>query len=95
MSCTPTPTVNLCPTEHLPGPDANKQQMINYYQWVSLFILVQALLFLVPVMLWRHLCSDICVQIDGVVANLRDVSKNCAIDNRMNTIKAVVMRTDG
>jgi len=89
----------LCFTfvDQLPSRSQPRTRQINYYQWVTLFLLVQAILFKVPVTIWRLFCEDIGAHIDNVVKGLREISKDTktfSLDHRQNNIKALVLCTD-
>ena len=54
--------------EYIPKEDeGHKRQMIPYYQWVPMILLVQALLFYMPVMVWRTLNSRSGIDVNNIV----------------------------
>lgn len=85
--------------EKLPGPSGPRNQRINYYQWVELFILIQAVLFVAPRIFWRFLCHDIGSQIDVNVRTLQKLAQNMTPDRsvqetREQVMEALVHNTD-
>lgn len=81
--------------ESLPGPSGVKEHMINYYQWVTLFLLVQAVMFVTPKLIWKFISCDTGYYISGVVQQLRDVSTKLeTTDQRKSAIDNLIIYTD-
>jgi hypothetical protein len=54
--------------DHIPqAHEHDKRHMITYYQWMPLILLVQALLFYIPIMLWRSMNSRSGIDVNNIV----------------------------
>ena len=84
-------------TENLPGPNGERHQKINYYQWVEIFIIVQAVMFVAPRVFWRFVSGSIGAQVDLVVRSLHELSRDVSTetaDNRHLRVQALVRNMD-
>lgn len=76
--------------EDIPKPDKPKK-MITYYQWVPLFLMIQALMFYIPCLLWKSLNSKSGVQITQIVQAGKDLNDN---ESKEKTLRYMVRQMD-
>lgn len=85
-------------SDHLPAPDEPRRRKINYYQWVTLFILVQAIMFILPKIVWRFICNSDGYYVSQVAEVLNAVSickpESSDGEKRKALIKSAVFYTD-
>ena len=80
--------------ERLPGPDGPRARMINYYQWVTLFILSQAVLFLLPKLIWRTVFTE-GFYVSSIAQRLKDtIAKSVELERRKKLILDLVHYVD-
>jgi innexin len=65
------------------GDFSNEKKEINYYQWVPLMLILQALMFYVPNIIWK-----ICKHFFNLEFIIKDVSKTNLIPERLQKISA-------
>ena len=75
-------------------PDADERRHIGYYQWTPLILMGQALLFYLPVMLWRGSSSQAGVEITNVVQASRDLQHGRFTMQRPLLLKIVTLHLD-
>lgn len=83
------PMIETIPIEH----HVRRQKELPYYQWVPVVLLLQALLFYIPCIIWRILNSQSGINIDRIVS-LSTEAQYESPDNRIKTIKYVVRHLD-
>ncbi|XP_064598304.1 innexin unc-9-like isoform X3 [Liolophura sinensis] len=83
------PMIETIPIEH----HVRRQKELPYYQWVPVVLLLQALLFYLPCIIWRILNSQSGINIDRIVS-LSTEAQYESPDNRIKTIKYVVRHLD-
>ncbi|KAL3855097.1 hypothetical protein ACJMK2_014327 [Sinanodonta woodiana] len=66
---------------------------LNYYQWVPVMLLVQALMFYLPCIIWRILNGQSGINVDRIVSLAGDAQYESP-ENRTRTIKYVVRHMD-
>lgn len=58
--------------DYIPRPDeGHKRQMLPYYQWVPVILMVQALLFHLPCTLWRSLSARCGLNLDDFIEKVQ------------------------
>jgi len=55
-------------TEEIPNEDANKKHYVAYYQWVPFMILLQAVFFFVPSIVWKKLNTQSGIHVNKIVS---------------------------
>src|SRR6218665_1382299 len=82
------------PEETIPGqPNAIKQH-IGYYQWVPIVLLVQALLFYLPCLLWRIFSERSGININNLVEAAETIQNALYPERRDKTIKYMIRHLD-
>ncbi|ELU18577.1 hypothetical protein CAPTEDRAFT_68350, partial [Capitella teleta] len=76
--------------EDIPKPE-NPKKLITYYQWVPLFLMIQALMFYVPCLLWRSMNGKAGVQIKQIVQAGQDMHDN---ENKEKKLRYMVRQMD-
>ena len=66
---------------------------LNYYQWVPVMLLVQALMFYIPCIVWRLLNGQSGINVDRIVSLASDAQYESP-EVRVRTIKYVVRHID-
>lgn len=70
-----------------------KEKEINYYQWVPVMLLIQALLFYMPCIIWRILNGQSGINVDRIVSLASDAMMESP-ENRARSIKYLVKHMD-
>ncbi|OWF53666.1 Innexin unc-9 [Mizuhopecten yessoensis] len=70
-----------------------KEKELNYYQWVPVMLLVQALLFYCPCIIWRLMNGNSGINVDRIVSLAGDAQYESP-DSRIRTIKYLVRHMD-
>lgn len=78
------------PLEHI---HKRQEKELNYYQWVPVMLLIQALLFYTPCIIWRLLNGQSGINVDRIVSLASDAQYENP-DNRVRTIKYLVRHMD-
>ncbi|CAH1798820.1 unnamed protein product [Owenia fusiformis] len=73
----------------LPDKDVDRQESeIGYYQWVPIVLVLQAVLFYIPCLIWRMLNSNSGINLHRLTAAVEDVVQNP--ENRDKTVEFMV-----
>ncbi|XP_050418388.1 innexin unc-9 isoform X2 [Patella vulgata] len=80
---------NQIPVEH----SFRKERELTYYQWVPVVLLIQALMFYLPCIIWRLLNGQSGINVDRIVSLASDAQYESP-EVRMRTIKYVVRHID-
>lgn len=83
------PMKEQIPVEHI----ERTAKELSYYQWVPVMLLIQALLFYLPCIIWRLLNGQSGINVDRIVSLASDAQYESP-DNRIRTIKYVVRHMD-
>ena len=75
-------------------PEDAEKAHLGYYQWTPLLLMAQALLFYLPVMLWRGGSSQAGVEITNVVQASRDLQHGRFSMQRPLLLRVVVLHLD-
>lgn len=70
-----------------------QENELTYYQWVPIMLLIQALLFYIPCMIWRLINGQSGINVDRIVSLATDAQYE-APEVRVRTIKHVVRHID-
>ena len=70
-----------------------REKELNYYQWVPVMLLVQALMFYLPCIMWRILNGQSGINVDRIVSMGSDAQFESP-DNRARTIRYLVKHMD-
>lgn len=72
-------TYNVPLDEDLPHSETDRKvKMLKYYQWTPFILLLQALLFYIPRMIWRSLNDKSGLDLQGMVTAVYDYQKDVA-----------------
>ena len=78
------------PREH----ESHKRAMIPYYQWIPMILLVQALLFYLPIFVWRTLNAHAGVDVGSVVQAGHTFTNTDKIEKREDTLDKMTKQMD-
>ena len=78
----------------IPGPDDPRNHIISYYQWVPSILLVQALMFYLPCMVWRFLNSGSGIDVNNIVESSLKCQHTGFEDIRDKTLAYIVRILD-
>ena len=81
--------------EEIPPDDQHKKQVLPYYQWVPIILLLQAVLFFTPSAVWHGLNSKAGVDADNILAAAHTVSRMNKSDCREKTLALCPSRWGG
>ena len=71
-------------------PEQTPEQMINYYQWIPMFMIFQALFFYMPYLVWRVFSKR-----SGIdLANIIEAGRSCHRDNKDKTMRFMLHQMD-
>lgn len=84
------PYEDYVPKEH----EHEKRQMIPYYQWVPLILLVQALCFYLPIIVWRTLNCRSGVDVNSIVEAGETFTTAEMVENREKTLRYMTRQMD-
>lgn len=76
--------------DRIPHPDEPRLRKITYYQWVPLILMVQAMLFLIPWVIWRVLASRSGIGIGVIVENASKAQLSPNPDERQISLRYAV-----
>lgn len=79
--------------EYIPKAEEDRH-IIPYYQWVPMILLVQALLFYLPVMVWRTLNSRSGVDVNNIVEAGETFQNTEKAENREKTLLYMTKQMD-
>uniref|UniRef100_A0A915Q2I4 Innexin n=1 Tax=Setaria digitata TaxID=48799 RepID=A0A915Q2I4_9BILA len=65
-----------------------EDRLIGYYQWVPFILAIQAILFYLPVIVWRTLYATIGIKV-GVICDTCDIRSNMVTRDRLRNIEKV------
>jgi hypothetical protein len=68
--------------------------MIPYYQWMPMILLVQALLFYLPVMVWRSFNARAGIDLNSIVEAGETFQNTEMAEGRVNTLKYMTKQMD-
>jgi hypothetical protein len=84
------PFEEYIPKEH----EDEKRLMIPYYQWMPMILLVQALLFYMPIMVWRTLNGRSGIDVNNIVEAGETFQKTEMAESREKTLKYMTKQMD-
>lgn len=84
------PYEEYVPKEH----EANKRMMIPYYQWVPIFLLIEALLFYLPIVLWRTLNNRSGIDVNNIIEAGETFTNTEMSENREKTLRYMTKQMD-
>ena len=79
--------------KHIPG-DGEPKAYISYYQWVPMILLVQALLFYMPCLLWRSLNNKTGIDVDNIVKSARTAQQTAYTEQKEKAIQFITRSMD-
>ena len=74
--------------------EEDHRERIGYYQWVPMILLVQAMLFYLPVMVWRFMNNKAGVDVNNIVEAAMTLQHTAYADNRQKTLKFMAKHLD-
>lgn len=74
--------------------DEAGRQMIPYYQWISIILLLQAVLFYLPSMVWHGLNSKAGVDTDNILAAAHSLSRTDKVESQEKTLQILAKHMD-
>lgn len=78
------------PKEH----QADQRHMIPYYQWMPIILLIQALFFYIPIMIWRTLNRKAGIDVNNIVEAGETFQKAEKEDERKTVLDQMVNHMD-
>ena len=88
-------TYHLPFEEHIPhAHEDEKRDMIPYYQWVPIILLVQGLLFYMPIMLWRTLNGRSGIDVNNIVEAGETFQNTERAEGRDKTLRYMTKQMD-
>jgi len=79
--------------EYVPKED-EKRNMIPYYQWVPLILLVQALLYYMPITVWRAMTSHSGIDVSNIVVAAQTFADLQMVERREQTLRFMTKQMD-
>ena len=81
--------------EHIPHEhEEDKRDMILYYQWVPIILLVQGLLFYMPIMIWRTLNGRSGIDVNNIVEAGETFQNTERAEGREKTLRYMTKQMD-
>lgn len=74
--------------------DSNRRRMIPYYQWIPIVLLVEALFFYLPIVLWRTLNSRSGIDVSNIVEAGETFTNTEMSENREKTLRYMTKQMD-
>ena len=88
-------TYHLPFEEHIPhAHEDEKRDMIPYYQWVPIILLVQGLLFYMPIMVWRTLNGRSGIDVNNIVEAGETFQNTERAEGRDKTLRYMTKQMD-
>ena len=84
------PFEEYIPKEH----ESDKRDMIPYYQWMPMILLVQALLFYLPVMIWRSFNARAGIDLNSIVEAGETFQNTELAEGREKTLRYMTKQMD-
>jgi innexin len=84
------PYEEYIPKEH----ESDKRNNIPYYQWIPIILLVQALLFYMPILFWRGLNSHSGIDVSNIVESGETFTNTEMIETRDKTLNLMTKQMD-
>jgi len=66
--------------------EPEKRSMVPYYQWIPIILLVQALLFYMPILVWRGLTSHSGIDVSNIVKSGETFTNTEMVETRDKTL---------
>jgi len=82
------------PDNTVAGQPGAVKQYLNYYQWVPIFLLIQAFLFYVPSMFWRLFSERSGINVHNLVEAADTIQNALYPERRDKTIKYMIRHLD-
>ena len=82
------------PDDAVAGHPGAIKQYLNYYQWVPIFLLVQAFLFFLPSVFWRLFCERSGINVHNLVEAADTIQNALYPERRDKTIKYMIRHLD-
>ncbi|KAK2148355.1 hypothetical protein LSH36_501g04017 [Paralvinella palmiformis] len=79
------------PTDRRIPLEGERRQWINYYQWLPFILIIQAILYYIPCLVWRAFNSRIGVRLENIVDAARNVH---GPENKAKSLLYIVRLTD-
>lgn len=74
--------------------ESNRRRMIPYYQWIPIVLLVEALFFYLPIVLWRTLNSRSGIDVSNIVEAGETFTNTEMSENREKTLRYMTKQMD-
>lgn len=84
------PFEEYIPKEH----EGDRRHMIPYYQWIPMILLVQALLFYLPCLVWRTMNGRSGIDVNNIVEAGETFQNTELADNRDKTLRYMTKQMD-
>jgi len=84
------PYEEYVPKEH----EASKRVMIPYYQWIPMILLVQSLLFYMPILVWRTLNGKSGIDVNNIVEAGETFTNTEMTESREKTLRYMTKQMD-
>ncbi|KAH7702112.1 CBN-INX-3 protein [Aphelenchoides avenae] len=77
--CTSKNHYYVSPQDQIPFADYERvASQLGYYHWVPITLLVQALFFIVPSLLWNYACTSTGINFPGLLSFAKEINRKCA-----------------
>lgn len=80
-------------TKHIPEQE-EPRAMIGYYQWVPLILLMQALMFYLPCMVWRFMNNKAGIDVNNIVEAASSLQHTAYVESRDKTVRYMTKHMD-
>lgn len=70
------------------------RHMIPYYQWMPIILLIQALMFYIPIIVWRTLNRKSGIDVDNIVEAGESFQEACKPIDREKTLEYMTIQLD-
>jgi len=82
------------PVDAVPGVPFNRKQYINYYQWVPMVLLAQAVMFRIPSLFWRLFSDRSGINVNNLVEAAETIQNALYPERREKTIRYMIRHLD-
>ena len=90
-------TYSLPYEEYIPRenePEKRARGLVPYYQWIPIILLVQALLFYMPILVWRGMTSHSGIDVSSLVKAGDTFTNTDAVETRDKTLRFMTSQMD-